>query len=370
MSTDADRPYVIAAGGTGGHVFPGVALARAIREARPGAGILFVGGERGLERQLVPAAGFTLELVPASGFAGKSRGEKLGALLRLPAGFLASRRLLRRPRARAVAGVGGYVTVPVLTAARSLGIPTLIHESNAMPGLANRFLNRIATATAVGLAAANARFARPGVVTGTPVRPEFFAVPPLAPSAGTRRLLVFGGSQGARVLNRVLAEASARLAAGAVEVIHQTGELQFEETRARYGPIPPGFRLERFLPRLQEELAWADLVVCRAGSQTLAELAAAGRPSVLVPFGSATHGHQLANARSFAEGGAAVVLEEEGLTAARLTAAVGELLENRPRLVAMGERARAFARPDAARELARLLFEAEQRAPAGAERAR
>jgi UDP-N-acetylglucosamine--N-acetylmuramyl-(pentapeptide) pyrophosphoryl-undecaprenol N-acetylglucosamine transferase len=352
------RPYVIAAGGTGGHIFPGIALARAIREARPGVPILFVGSERGLERQLVPSAGFPLELVPASGFAGKGRREQLVTLLRLFPGFLASRRLLARHAARAVAGVGGYVTVPVLTAARSLGIPTLIHESNAMPGVANRLLNRISSRTAVGLAPANARFARPGVVTGTPVRPEFFSVPPLS-HEGSRRLLLFGGSQGARLLNQALAGAGLILAAEGIEAVHQTGEKQLEETLGLYGVLPPGFRVEPFLPRLFEEMAWADLVVCRAGSQTLAELAAAGRPSLLVPFGSATHGHQLQNARAFAEAGAALLLEERELNSPALADLVKELFSDRPRLLAMGERAREFARPDAAGELARLLFAAE-----------
>lgn len=355
--------YVIAAGGTGGHIFPGIALAREIQRRRPGAEILFVGTRRGLESKLVPQAGFRLEVVRASGFAGKSTAAKIAALADLPAGFFAARRLLSRHRARAVAGVGGYVTVPVLGAARSLGVPTLIHESNAMPGIANRLLNRIATRTAVGVEAANSRLARPGVVTGTPVRPEFFSVPPIARSATTRRLLVFGGSQGSRVLNRAMVEAAPRLARERIEVIHQTGENEFEDTRARYGTLPDGWRLAPFLPRIHEELAWADLVLSRAGSQTLAELAAAGRPAVLVPFGSATHGHQTENARVFANAGAAVAIEEGFLSGDALAREAGELLADRPRLTAMAENARAFARPEAAKLLADLLFEAEATRP-------
>src|SRR5512135_731959 len=155
--------YVIAAGGTGGHIIPGIALAEEIRSQKAGAEVVFVGTAQGLEGKIVPAAGYRLELVDASGFVGKSLGKRAGSLARLPKGFLQSRRLLRRLRARAVVGVGGYVTLPVLAAARSLGIPTLIHESNASPGVANRFLNRFATRTAVGLAAANRGFRRPGV---------------------------------------------------------------------------------------------------------------------------------------------------------------------------------------------------------------
>jgi UDP-N-acetylglucosamine--N-acetylmuramyl-(pentapeptide) pyrophosphoryl-undecaprenol N-acetylglucosamine transferase len=351
--------YVIAAGGTGGHIFPGIALAREIRTRRPDAEILFVGSRHGLESKLVAEAGFPLELVRASGFAGKRPAAKVAALGELPTGFFQARRLLERRRARAVAGVGGYVSVPVVAAARSLGVPTLIHESNAFPGVANRLLNRIATRTAVGVAAANSHLARPGVVTGTPVRPEFFDVPPMDASAVTRRLLVFGGSQGSRVLNRAMVEAAPLLAGDSIEVIHQAGEKEFESVRTAYAGLPPGWRLVPFLPRIHEELAWADLVLSRAGSQTLAELAAAGRASVLVPFGSATHGHQTENARAFERAGAAVAIEESTLSGETLAAAVRRLIASRARLVEMAESARGFARPDAARMLVDLLFEAE-----------
>ena len=160
--------YVIAAGGTGGHIFPGIALADEIRAQKSGATVVFVGTANGLETKIVPAAGYPLELVDASGFVGKTLTQQLQSLSRLPRGFSAARALLKRLRARAVVGVGGYVMVPVLTAARSLRIPTLIHESNAQPGAANRFLNRFATRTAVGLAAANAHFKRPGTVDRNP----------------------------------------------------------------------------------------------------------------------------------------------------------------------------------------------------------
>lgn len=350
---------MIAAGGTGGHIFPGIALAREIRARRPQAPILFVGSRHGLESKLVARAGFELALVRSSGFAGKGLAAKIAALAELPLGFLQARRLLSRRRARAVAGVGGYVTVPVLAAARTLRVPTLIHESNAFPGVANRILSRFATRAAVGVEAANSRLARPGIVTGTPVRPEFFAVPPIDPAAATRRLLVFGGSQGSRVLNRATVEAAPLLAADGIEVVHQAGEKELGSVRGSYGAIPAGWRVEPFLPSIHGELAWADLVLARAGSQTLAELAAAGRPSILVPFGSATHGHQMENARVFERSGAAVVIEEETLSGGTLAAAVRGLIGDRGKLREMGENARSFARPDAAKLLADLLFEAE-----------
>ena len=351
--------YVIAAGGTGGHIIPGIALADEIRAQKAGAEIVFVGTAHGLEGRIVPAAGYRLELVDASGFVGKSLGKQLRSLSRLPKGFLQSRKLLRRLRARAVVGVGGYVTLPVLAAARALGIPTLIHDSNAFPGVANRFLNRFATRTAVGLAAANGHFRRPGVVTGTPVRKEFFAAPPLDPSGASRRILVFGGSQGSRVLNRAMARAAVLLEKSDLEVVHQTGEKDLTATRQRYPRLPARWKLEPFLPRLWEPMAAADLVVSRAGALTVAELAASGRPAVLVPFDAAAGGHQLENARALEKAGGAVVITERDLSAENLAGTLVALIGDRARLTAMGQKARALAKPDAARDLARLVFEAE-----------
>jgi len=351
--------YVIAAGGTGGHIIPGIALAHEILAQKPRAEILFIGTAQGMESKIVPASGFSLELIDASGFVGKTFLKQLGSLARLPKGFLEARALLRKHRARAVVGVGGYVTVPVLMAARMLGIPTLIHESNAVPGVANRFLNRFATRTAVGLAAANPHFRKPGILTGTPVRAEFFAVPPIDPAGTTRRLLVFGGSQGSRVINRAMARAAVLLEKSQIEVIHQTGEKDFAGTRQRYPRMPSGWKLEPFLPRLWEAMAWADIVLSRAGAMTVAELAAAGRPSILVPFGAAAAGHQAENARALAKAKAAIVIVEKGFTAENLAGTVVELLKDRMRLSTGGQKARALSRPDAARDIVKLLFEAE-----------
>jgi UDP-N-acetylglucosamine--N-acetylmuramyl-(pentapeptide) pyrophosphoryl-undecaprenol N-acetylglucosamine transferase len=354
--------YVIAAGKTGGHIYPGIALAREIRARRPDASILFVGTAGGLEERLVPEAGFTLERVAASGFVGKSAWNRVRALGRLPIGFFQARRLLVRHRARAVAGMGGYVIVPVLAAARSLGVPTLVHDSDSLPGISSRIASRFATRAAVGVPRAAEHLGRPAVVTGTPVRSEFYGIAPLEPerSSGHRRLLVFGGSQGAAILNRTLARAAPLLAGAGLEVVHQVGDRHLETTREAYGAVPSGWRLERFLPRLYEELSWSDLAVARAGAMTLAELAAAGRPSILVPFESAAHGHQLANARVFEEAGAAVVIEEKDLSPDSLAAAVRRLLGDSAALVRMGRRARSLAVPDAAGRLVDLLFEAER----------
>jgi len=351
--------YVIAAGGTGGHVFPGVALAEELRRRRPDAKIVFVGTEKGLENRLVPAAGFELERVAASGFMGKSLTERFRALSQLPRGVREARQLLKRLDARAVAGMGGYVSVPVLLAARTLKIPTLIHEPNAHPGLANRLLNRFASRTAVGFEAANTVFRRRGVLTGTPVREPFFSAPPLDPAAETRKVLVFGGSQGSRVLNRIMARDAPMLQSLQLEVIHQTGELEFAAAQKRYYKMPRSFRLAPFLPRMWEEFAWADLIICRAGALTVAELAASGRPAILVPLATSTEGHQMANATAMAKAGAAVTLREEQLEANMLAATVETLFSDRKRLAKMGEAARKLARPQAAKQLTDLLLDAE-----------
>jgi UDP-N-acetylglucosamine--N-acetylmuramyl-(pentapeptide) pyrophosphoryl-undecaprenol N-acetylglucosamine transferase len=352
--------FVIAAGGTGGHVVPGIALAHEIRAQKHGSLVVFIGTSYGLEGKLVPQAGFPFELVDAAGFVGKTIGRQIGALAKVPKGFLASRALLKKYRARVVIGVGGYVTVPVLMAARSLGIPTLIHESNAIPGVSNKFLNRFVTKTAVGMPEANGYFRKPGVVTGTPVRSEFFAIPPLDPAATTRRVLVFGGSQGSRVMNRGMARAGVLLEKSGIEVVHQTGDQDLVATRQRYTRVPAHWKLVPFLPRMWEEMAWADLVVCRAGALTVAELAAAGRPSILVPFVGGGN-HQIYNAKALYQRGAAALMEERNLTAENLAGAITEKLKDREKLALMGQKARALAKPDAVNQLARLVFSLEEK---------
>ena len=352
--------FVIAAGGTGGHIVPGIALGHEIKAQKHGSLVVFIGTSYGLEGRLVPQAGFPLELIEAAGFVGKTVGRQVGALSKLPKGFLASRALLKKYRARVVIGVGGYVTVPVITAARSLGIPTLIHESNALPGAANKFLNRFATKTAVGIPDANSGFRNPGVVTGTPVRSEFFEIPPLDPKATTRRVLVFGGSQGSRVMNRGMARAGVLLEKSGIEVIHQTGDQDLVATRQRYTRVPANWKLVPFLPKLWDEMAWADLVVCRAGALTVAELAAAGRPSILVPFVGGGN-HQIYNAKALYQRGAAALMEERNLTAENLAGAITEKHKDREKLAAMGQKARALAKPDAVKELAKLVFSLEER---------
>jgi UDP-N-acetylglucosamine--N-acetylmuramyl-(pentapeptide) pyrophosphoryl-undecaprenol N-acetylglucosamine transferase len=360
-----ERGFLIAGGGTGGHVFPALALAGEIRRRRPGAPIVFVGTARGLETTLVPKAGFPLEFVRAKGMVGKGWRARLEGLRALPLAFLDSLRLLARYAPRAVVGVGGYASGPLVATAWARRIPTLIHEQNAIPGLTNRILARLARRIAVGTARAAA--ALPGaVVTGNPVRSAFFEIPSLVSRSKDRRLrvLVVGGSQGAEILNRLVPDALARVAARGIsfDVVHQAGKGRAGEVVTAYGKRGlSGDRafVHEFLDDMAAAYAAADLVVARAGAMTVAEIAAAGRPALLVPFAAAAHGHQEANGRALESLGAAVVVTEAEATGESLAAALADLLGEPLRLLTMGEAARRSAAPDAASRLCDLLFEVE-----------
>lgn len=356
--------FLIAGGGTGGHVFPALALAGEIRRRRPDAPIVFVGTSRGLETDLVPRAGWPLELVRARGLVGKGAKARLEGLLALPLAFADSVRILRRHAPRTVVGVGGYASGPLVATAWARRIPTVVHEQNAVPGLTNRLLSRIATRVAAGTETGAARLG--GVAVGNPVRKEFFAVPPLALREKGRapEVLVVGGSQGAAILNRVLPGALARVAAAGVlfTALHQAGKGRASEVEAaysRHGLAGDRVVVREFLHDMPEAFAAADLVVARAGAMTVAEVAAAGRPALFVPFAGATHGHQEANARALETLGGAAVLSEHEASEERLGEAIAALLADPARLAERGEAARKSARPDAAARLCDLVFEVE-----------
>jgi UDP-N-acetylglucosamine--N-acetylmuramyl-(pentapeptide) pyrophosphoryl-undecaprenol N-acetylglucosamine transferase len=364
--------YLIAGGGTGGHVFPALALAGELRRRRPEAPIVFVGTARGIETDLVPRAGYPLELIRARGLVGKSAGDTARGALSLPLGFVDSWRVVTRHRPRAVVGVGGYAAGPVVATAWARRIPTVLHESNAVPGLTNRLLAILAGRIAVG--GEEARRVLPGaVVTGNPVRPEFFSIPSLdaRPVPRSLRILVVGGSQGAAILNRLVPLALGELAGEGLsfDVVHQCGRRALESadgpggvgTLYREAGIPAA-AVRGFLHDLPTELAAADLVVCRSGAMTVAEVAAAGRPALFVPFRLAAHGHQEANARALERAGAAAVVTEEGAEAGELGPALRVLLVDLARLSVMGRAARAQARPDAAARVCDLVLSAETEA--------
>lgn len=355
---DAGRPVrlLIAGGGTGGHVYPGLAVAEAVRRLRPAADVRFCGTRRGLEATVVPAAGWRLHTVPASGLRGLGPAARALFVANLAAGGAAALALLLRWRPDAVLGTGGYASAPALLAARLLGVPVALQEQNAVPGSANRLLARCADRVYLGTAAAAASFpGRDCLVTGNPVRAAFRAAPAgPAGAPGGLSVLMFGGSRGARTLNRAACELAA-LWRGREDValLVQTGPDGHAGVAAAFaGWAPRRARVVPYIDDMAAALAGADLAVCRAGAMTLAELAVAGRPAVLVPFPHATDDHQWHNAQDVAAGGAALVVRDEACDGATLAALVDELGRDRPRLAAMARASAARARPEAARLIA------------------
>lgn len=357
---------LIAGGGTGGHLFPGVALAEEVR-ARGGE-VLFVGTERGIEARVLPADGWPLACIDATGIKGRGlRGLALG-LVRLPRAWWQSLRILRRFRPDVVVGVGGYASGPLVATAAMLLYTTAILEQNSIPGITNRILARLVRRVFCTFPDRLRRFpARKVVVAGNPIRRPILAALQGARTddeAGPRapRLFVFGGSQGARAINdRMLASAAALAArVPGLEILHQTGradEARVREGYAALGLHAPQVRVAAFLSDMATPYGWCDLVLCRAGATSLSELAAAGKPAVLVPFPQATDNHQEWNARALVDVGAAVLLRESTWTDALLTDTLAVLLGDRPRLAAMREAMLGAARPRAAAEIVDALTE-------------
>jgi len=345
---------LIMAGGTGGHVFPALALARALKERSYE--VVWLGTRRGIEARLVPAAGIPVEWISIGGLRGKGVATALLAPFRLARALWESLRVMRRYRPLVVVGLGGFVTGPGGLAAWLSRRPLVIHEQNAVAGLTNRLLARFATEV---LEAFPSSFG-PGRRTreiGNPVRREFFALPApearFAARSGALRLLVVGGSQGATRLNAVVPQALAQLAPRlAVEVRHQAGERWIGAAREAYAAAQIEAEVVPFIDDIAAAYAWADLVVCRSGALTISELAAAGVAAVLVPFPAAVDDHQTRNAGFLVGQGAAVLLPENELTPARLAAELERLGVDRATLLQMAKRARALSRPRAAEDLA------------------
>lgn len=349
------RTILIAAGGTGGHLFPGIAVADELKARDPETRVVFVGTPRGLESRLVPSAGYELELLPILPLNGVGLVRMLKGLLALPWALLKAIALVRRLRPLAVLGVGGYAGGPVVLVAALLRIPTVVLEPNAKPGFTNRVLKPFVGRAACSYEEARRNFGSKGVVTGNPVRGGFaklvpkWHVPPMT-------LLTFGGSQGARIINRTLTEAIPRLPGpDQLRIVHQTGPASRDEVAAAYAAAGRPAEVLAFLDDMQARFAQADLVLCRSGATTAAELTAAGKASVLVPFALAADDHQRSNARALEAAGAAAMIEEKDLTPERLATVLTGLLTDPAKLTAMEEAARGLARPDAAARVADLL---------------
>src|SRR5271169_4905903 len=353
---------LIAGGGTGGHVFPAIAIAQEWLTRGKEREVVLVGTQRGIEMKLVPAAGLPLETIRVAGLKAKGGKTLLRNLGMLGTGLSDSLGIVERLKPDVAFGVGGYAAGPMLLATWLRGIPNVIFEPNAEPGLTNKLLARLAKRIATGYEVSARAWGERAVVTGCPVRPEFFALPPRKPEKPFR-LLVTGGSLGALPINRTFMEAAELLAKRKAEmqIMHQTGERDYNSVRAAYARHEIPAEVAAFLNNMAEHFAWADVIVCRAGAITAAEVAAAGRAAIFIPFGKATDSHQLRNAQEMTNAGAGRLIAEPELNAERLTKEIFSLLDQPGEMEKFASKARSLSHPNAVREIVDLIEEAERR---------
>jgi UDP-N-acetylglucosamine--N-acetylmuramyl-(pentapeptide) pyrophosphoryl-undecaprenol N-acetylglucosamine transferase len=362
------RPYsaralpvklLIAGGGTGGHVFPALAIAREWLSRGNEREVVLVGTQRGIEMKLVPQAGLPLETLRVAGLKGKGGVTLLKNLAMLAPAMLDARRVLRKHKPVAAFGVGGYAAGPMLLAAWLGRVPNVIFEPNAEPGFTNKVLARISTRIATGYEVSARSWGEKALVTGCPVRPEFFSIGPRKLEKPFR-LLITGGSQGALPINRSFVDAMDRIAArkNDLAIVHQTGERDYNAVRTAYARREIHAEVVPFLTNMAERFAWADVIVCRAGAITAAEVAAAGRAAIFIPFGRATDSHQLRNAQEMSRAGAGRLISEAELTAENLTGTIFSLLDQPQEIEKLSVAARGLARPHAARDIVNLIEEA------------
>lgn len=341
---------MLAAGGTGGHIYPGIAVANEIMRRDPTSEVLFVGTSRGLESRIVPENGFQLSLIHSAGLKNVGLKGTVKGVMTLPRSFVEARRLLREFRPSVVVGAGGYVSGPVLMMAVVMGIPTLVMDSNALPGFTNRRLARFVDRAALTFNEALPYFGKKGTVTGNPVRKEFFGVKPKKRN-GERSVLIFGGSQGARAINNAMIGALDHLngTRETMHVVHQTGEADFDKVRTAYHEH--GWETADVRPYISDmmtEFEKADILVCRAGATTCAEIAAAGKAAIMIPLPTAADDHQRKNAEAMQNAGAVKMLTQDQLTPESLASTLRELADTPEAIASMEKAARGLAREDAA----------------------
>jgi UDP-N-acetylglucosamine--N-acetylmuramyl-(pentapeptide) pyrophosphoryl-undecaprenol N-acetylglucosamine transferase len=350
---------LIAGGGTGGHVFPALAIAREWLSRGTAREVVLVGTQRGIEMKLVPQAGLPLETLRVAGLKGKGGATLLKNLTMLVPAMLDARRVLTKHKPIAAFGVGGYAAGPMLLATWLARVPNIIFEPNAEPGFTNKLLARISARIATGYEVSAQSWGKKAIVTGCPVRPEFFAILPRKLEKPFR-LLITGGSQGALPINRAFLDSMDRLAPrkNELRIVHQTGERDYDAVRTAYARREILAEVVPFLTNMSERFAWADVIVCRAGAITAAEVAAAGRAAIFIPFGRATDGHQLRNAQEMSQAGAGRLISESDLSADKLTSEIFSLLDQPQEIEKLSIAARDLARPNAARDIVNLIEEA------------
>jgi UDP-N-acetylglucosamine--N-acetylmuramyl-(pentapeptide) pyrophosphoryl-undecaprenol N-acetylglucosamine transferase len=348
---------LIAAGGTGGHIYPGIAVAKEIMRRDPQSEVLFVGTARGLETKIVPDNGFQLSLIKSAGLKNVGFVGKLKGLFILPKSFLEARRLIKDFKPDVVVGAGGYVSGPVLLTASLMRVPTLVMDSNALPGFTNRRLAPFVTKAALTFEEAMPFFGKKGIVTGNPVRKEFFDIEPK--ERGEKiNLLIFGGSQGARAINNAMGEALGLLPKEKLQVTHQTGEFDFEKLKEIYTRADwPSADIRQYISNMVDEFAKADLVICRAGATTCAELSAAGKAAIMIPLPTAADDHQRKNAEALQTAGAAKMILQRDLNGESLANEILDLINQNEKISAMETSTRKLARRDAAEVAVDLIEE-------------
>jgi UDP-N-acetylglucosamine--N-acetylmuramyl-(pentapeptide) pyrophosphoryl-undecaprenol N-acetylglucosamine transferase len=355
---------VIAGGGTGGHLFPGIAVAEEFLSRDPSNEVLFVGTEKGIEARVLPREGYRLETIAAAGILGKGTlGKAKGAALLLY-GYAQSRKILKEFRPDLVLGVGGYASAPLVLAARGMQIPRFIHEQNAYPGLTNKGLARIAEKVFISLAEARGYFPpEKTLLTGNPLRRQILdemGREPERPDRSKLRLLIFGGSLGAHSVNLAVIAALPQLKAlgERLEIVHQTGEKDLEEVREAYRHEGVAGEVVPFINGMAAAYRRADLIVCRAGATTIAEVTACGKPALFIPFPHATGDHQRRNAEALFKEEACFLLDERELSGETLAAQILKLVEDPAVLEATARKARELARPEAARVIVDEMLQA------------
>lgn len=348
---------LIAAGGTGGHIYPGIAVAKEIMSRDADSEVLFVGTAHGLEKKLVPENSFQLSLINSAGLKNVGVMGKIKGLAVLPKSFLEARRILRQFRPHVVVGAGGYVSGPVLLMAAIMGVPTLVMDSNALPGFTNRRLARFVDQAALTFEEALPFFGRKGVVTGNPVRREFFEIEERQ-RADEFHILIFGGSQGARAINNAMVAALEKLAKfdGKLTITHQTGDSEYENIKAAYANSAfSEADVRPFISDIFVEFGKSDLIICRAGATTCAELTAAGKASIMVPLPTAADDHQRKNAEALERAGAAIVILQSDLTGEMLAREIGKLIASPAAITRMEQAAKVLGRPDAAEKTVDMI---------------
>jgi UDP-N-acetylglucosamine--N-acetylmuramyl-(pentapeptide) pyrophosphoryl-undecaprenol N-acetylglucosamine transferase len=344
---------ILAGGGTGGHVIPALAIAQELKQVH-GAEVIFIGTERGIETRLVPNAGFSLKLVKVGALNRVSTATRARTIFDLPKAIAASRKIIRDFKPDVMIGVGGYASGPAMLAAKLCRIPTVIFEPNIYPGFANRLVAPFASAAAVHFKE-TCKYFRQCSVTGVPVRQAFFDLPARR-SDGRKNLLVFGGSQGARAINSAVLEALAKLyqSVSGLHVTHQTGEKEYEAVARAYLELNVAAEVSPFIDDMPRAFAEADLIICRSGASTVAEVTAAAKPAIFIPLPTAADDHQRKNAQALADSGAAKMIPQAELSSERLVRDVSELLGNPAHLENMSAAARSLAHPNAAAEIAAM----------------